>query len=100
MDVISILRKKQQQVTAFEVRVNAEQRHEHPHVFTKAVITYEIVGRAVEEAAVRRAIELSATRYCPAQAMLAKTVPMDLVYEIYEEREGGRELAVKGQWQP
>lgn len=100
MDVISILRKKQQQVTAFEVRVNAEQRHEHPHVFTKAVITYEIVGRGVEEAAVRRAIELSATRYCPAQAMLAKTVPMDLVYEIYEEREGGRELAVKGQWQP
>lgn len=100
MDVISILRKKQQEVTAFEVRVNAEQRHEHPHIFTKAVITYEVTGRGVDEAAVRRAIELSATRYCPAQAMLAKTVPMDLVYEIYEEREGGRELAVKGQWQP
>jgi len=100
MDVISILRKKQQDVTAFEVQVSAEQQHEHPHVFTRAVITYLVTGHNIAEAAVVRAIELSATKYCPAQTMLAKAFPMDLVYEIYEENDGAKELTAKGAWQP
>ncbi len=100
MDVISILRKKQQDVTAFEVRVHAEQQHEHPHVFTQAVITYLITGHNIAEAAVTRAIELSATKYCPAQAMLAQSLPIDLVYEIYEEQDGINKLTITGKWQP
>jgi len=88
MDVISILRKKQQVVTAFDVQVKASQPETHPYVFTHATILYRVTGRSVDEAALRRAIELSATKYCPAQAMLSKAFPMDLVYEIYEE--GGR----------
>jgi len=99
MDVISILRKKQQEITAFDVQVSAEQQHEHPHVFTRAVITYLVTGHNVAEAAVVRAIELSATKYCPAQAMLAKVFPIELVYEIYEENDGAKELVVKGKWQ-
>ncbi|GAB4494835.1 MAG: OsmC family protein [Anaerolineales bacterium] len=100
MDVISILRKKQQDVTAFEVRVHAEQQHEHPHVFTQAIITYLITGHNIAEAAVTRAIELSATKYCPAQAMLAQSLPIDLVYEIYEEQDGINKLTITGKWQP
>lgn len=84
MDVISILQKKRQEVTAFEVAVHADQAAEHPHVFTRAVITYRVTGHAVDEAALLRSIELSATKYCPAQAMLRLAFPMDLVYEIYE----------------
>jgi len=100
MDVISIIRKKQQQVTAFEVQVSAEQQHEHPHVFTKAVITYLVTGHNIDEAAVLRAIELSAVKYCPAQAMLARSFPMDLVYEIYDDKGEAQELVRRGQWQP
>lgn len=101
MDVISILSKKRQDVTAFEVQVYADQQHEHPHVFTQAVITYLVTGRNVDEAAVIRAIELSATRYCPAQAMLAKVFPMTLNYEIYEDKgEGAKELVKQGEWKP
>lgn len=100
MDVISIIRKKQQDVTAFEVQVSAEQQHEHPHVFTRAVITYLVTGHNVAEAAVVRAIELSATKYCPAQTMLAKVFPIELVYEIYEENDRAKELIAKGAWQP
>jgi putative redox protein len=88
MDVISILRKKQQAVTAFEVQVQASQPETHPHVFTRARILYQVTGRSVDEAALIRAIELSATKYCPAQAMLARAFPMDLVYEIYEQGGG------------
>jgi putative redox protein len=97
MDVISILRKKQQVVTAFEVQVNAEQQNEHPHVFTEAVITYVVTGHTIDEAAVTRAIELSATKYCPAQSMLAKVFPMALVYAIYEDQGETKELVKKGQ---
>ncbi len=101
MDVISILAKKKQDVTAFEVKVDAEQAQEFPKVFTRAVITYLVTGHAVDETAVLRAIELSATKYCPAQAMLGKGMPMELVYEIYEdEGSGKRRLAKQGKYQP
>jgi putative redox protein len=100
MDVVSILAKKRQDVTAFEVQVHAEQQSEHPHVFTRAVITYFITGHNVEEAAVVRAIELSATKYCPAQSMLAKAFPMALNYEIYEDNADDKQLVKKGSWVP
>ena len=88
MDVISILQKKKQDVTGFQVRVEASQPETHPHVFTRARITYQVTGRSLDEAALLRAIELSATKYCPAQAMLSKAFPMDLIYEIYENGGG------------
>src|SRR5512141_1424850 len=47
MDVISILRKKQQAVTAFDVQVQASQPEAHPHVFTHARILYKVSGRNV-----------------------------------------------------
>jgi putative redox protein len=99
MDVISILRKKRQEVTRFEVRVDAARADQHPKVFTRAVITYIVAGKGVEEAAVLRAIELSATRYCPAQAMLGAVVTMDLRYEIYEDEDGKERLTAQGAWQ-
>ena len=100
MDVISILQKKRQQVTQFEVRVNAPRSPEYPKVFTSALITYIITGKNVDEAAVLRSIELSITKYCPVQFMLAQVFPMELHYEIYEdEGEGNRRLTSQGIWQ-
>jgi putative redox protein len=84
MDVISILRKKRQDVTNFRVTADAEQADSHPHVFTKIRIHYIVEGNGVDPKAVERAMELSETRYCPAQAMLSPVVPMELTYEIIE----------------
>jgi putative redox protein len=95
MDVISILKKKKQEVTSFEVKVHADQAQDFPKVFTQAVITYSITGHAVDETAVVRAIELSSTKYCPAQAMLGKVVPMELVYEIYEDHGNAKKEMMK-----
>lgn len=72
MDVISILTKKRQEVTAFEVKVHADRLDTHPRVFSDIVIEYIVTGRAIDPAAVERAVELSETKYCPAQAMLNK----------------------------
>lgn len=85
MDVISILRKKRQEVTGFEVQVHAERAKEHPHVFTDIQVTYVVRGRNIDPAAVERAIQLSEEKYCPAQAMLRKAAPIALKYEIVEE---------------
>ena len=85
MDVISILQKKQQDVKGFRVLVHADQSDEHPRVFTRATIEYLVTGNNVDEAAVRRAVELSVERYCPAYAMLSKAFPIALVYTIFDE---------------
>jgi putative redox protein len=95
MDVISILKKKQQDVRLFEVKVQASQAEDFPQVFTHALVTYLVTGHSVDEAAVRRAIELSATKYCPAQAMLGKVVPMELRYEIFEGDAASEHTLVK-----
>ncbi|MFZ5909603.1 MAG: OsmC family protein [Chloroflexota bacterium] len=100
MDVMSILTKKRQQVTAFEVRVEAERAAEHPKVFTSATIEYLVTGRNVDEAAVLRAIQLSAERYCPAQAMFAGVFPMTLRYKIFEAQEEGGKLVREGLYTP
>lgn len=85
MDVISILQKKKQQVRGFKVRVHADRAEEHPKVFTSITVEYIVSGSQIEPAAVERAIELSETKYCPAQAMLGKVVPIQHTYQIIEE---------------
>lgn len=101
MDVISILRKKRQDVTAFEVQVHADRAEEHPKVFTHVVVEYHLTGHDIDEKAVVRAIELSSTRYCPAQGMLKQVVPIELVYHIHEdEGEGESSLVVSGEYTP
>ncbi|MGD0019437.1 MAG: OsmC family protein [Candidatus Limnocylindrales bacterium] len=83
MDVMSILQKKRQTVTRYEVSVSAEQRDGQPAIYTRADVVHLIEGPAVEEAAVRRAIELSATKYCSVAAMLsAGTVEIHHRYRI------------------
>lgn len=98
MDVISILAKKRQDVTAFEVQAHLERAGEHPKVFTRGVLHYEVTGRGVDPAAVLRAIELSTTRYCPAQAMLGRLFPIAQTYAIYElAQDGARREAFRGE---
>ncbi|HVL53466.1 MAG TPA: OsmC family protein [Vitreimonas sp.] len=71
MDVVSILEKKRQIPGEYSVRVEATQRDEYPQVLTRVDIFHELTGSSVTEAGVRRAIQLSATKYCPVNAMLS-----------------------------
>jgi len=72
MDVISILRKKRQQVSGLSVEVQGSQADKHPRVYTRISVLYRVRGQNVDPQAVARAIELSTTRYCPVIAMLGK----------------------------
>jgi putative redox protein len=96
MDVISILQKKKQAVTDFQVQVHAQRADEHPKVFSSAVIEYLVTGKDIDDLALLRAIELSAEKYCPAQAMLSKVFPIQLVYKIFGE--DGKTLVKQGEY--
>jgi putative redox protein len=83
-DVVSILRKKRQDITGFEIHVHAERAQEHPRVFTHIMLEYVVTGRHVEEAAVKRSIELSLGKYCSVHAMLSKAVPIEHTCRVVE----------------
>jgi putative redox protein len=87
MDVISILRKKRQQVIAYTVELHAEQRESPPHYFTQIQIKHRLRGR-IDPAAVRRAIELSETKYCSVSAMMQHTTRIEHSFEIEPVGEG------------
>jgi len=85
MDVASILRKKRQRVSSYRISAIGETRQDaHPHVFTRIGIEHQVEGR-VEAEALRRSIELSATRYCPLIAMLSATVSIEHRYRLLED---------------
>ena len=71
MDVVSIAAKKRQQISSYQVHVDGTQRDEYPQILTSITVTHEVEGPKVEVAAIRRAIELSALKYCPVNAMLS-----------------------------
>ena len=95
MDVISILGKKKVDVAGLEVKVNAERAVDHPQRFIRAVLEYVVRGHNVEEDSVRRAIELSTTKYCSVHAMLKDSFPISIAYSIYE----GDKLVREGTYQ-
>jgi len=84
MDVLSILHKKQQQVTGFEVKVKGERATDHPKVFTQIVVEYIVTGIAISTAGVERAVELSETQYCSAYGMLSKAAKIEHKITILE----------------
>ena len=71
MDVVGILEKKRQVVDSYMIEVTAEQRDEFPQILTRVEVVHVVEGTVVLEQAVRRAIELSATKYCPVNAMIS-----------------------------
>lgn len=84
-DVVSILRKGRQPVESCEVFLDAERADEEPKVFTKIHLHFVVKGRGLKEAQVKRAVELSAEKYCSASIMLGRAgVDISHAYEIVE----------------
>ncbi len=84
MDVISILRKKREPVTGYEVHVSGIRAEEHPMVFVEITVEHVVTGRHIQPEAVARAIQLSKERYCGAGAMLGKVAHLTHTFRIVE----------------
>ncbi len=84
-DVMVILKKSGQDVTACEVSVNADRAETDPKVFTKIHMHFRLRGRALKAKLVEQAIRLSHDKYCSASIMLGKTAEITTDYEVIEE---------------
>ena len=84
MDVISILKKKRQDVTGFEVRAHGLRADDHPKIYTDITLEYVVRGHGVDPKAIERAIELSETKYCSVAGMLKKAANITTTFRVEE----------------
>ena len=81
-DVVLILRKARQAVTHCRVEMEAERADAVPAVFTRIHMVFVVSGTELRESAVRRAVDLSAEKYCSGTAMLRASVEITHEYRI------------------
>lgn len=82
MDVVSILRKKKQELTGLEVTVRGQKAETYPKKYTDIEIDFLIKGRNISEEAVKRAIDLSMNKYCSVKASLEGSTKINFTYRI------------------
>ena len=96
MDVQSIATKKRQTIVDYRIHLRGDQRDEYPQVYTEIDVLHEVTGSDISEAAIRRSIELSATKYCPVSAMIsAGATVVHHRYRIHSS--GSRSYEVEGE---
>jgi putative redox protein len=81
-DVVSILKKSRQAVVDCEVELEAERAEEIPKVFTHIHAHFIVSGNGLDAGKVKKAVELSADKYCSASRMLEKTATITHDFEI------------------
>ncbi len=82
IDVVSILHKSRQQIVDCEVEIEAERAAEIPMVFTKIHVHFIVSGKNLDPDKVRKAVELSADKYCSASKMLEKAAEISHDFEV------------------
>ena len=84
MDVISILKKKRQDVGSFEVRAHGLRADDHPQSFTDITLEFVVHGHNIDPAAIERSIELSRDKYCSVMGTLRKAPQIKTVFRVEE----------------
>ena len=84
MDVVSILKKKQE-INGVEIKVKGEKAEIYPKKFTDIDIEFIVRGRNVSDDAVKRAVGLSMEKYCSVKATLEGSAKITWSYKIIEE---------------
>ena len=84
-DIVMILERMREKVTALDIELEAERASEDPKVFTRVKLIYKLKGRGLKPANVERAVKLSAEKYCSASIMIGKTARIEHDWVIEEE---------------
>jgi len=85
MDVVSILKKKKQDIKGVEIKVKGEKAEDYPKKFTDIKIVFTVRGKNISDDAVKRAVELSMEKYCSVKATLEGSAKVAWSYKIIEE---------------
>ena len=84
MDVVSVLKKKKQDVRGLEINIKGKRAEEHPKKFTDIDIEFVVTGRSISEEAVKRAVNLSMEKYCSVKATIEGCATITFSYRIVE----------------
>ena len=84
-DVVLILQRARQEISACDVQLTAERAETEPKVFTKINLHFTVKGKNLDLAKVERAVKLSHEKYCSATTMLAKTAEITYSIEIQND---------------
>lgn len=84
VDVVSILRKKRQSVSAYRVEIRGHRRADHPRSYKRMEVHHIVTGRNISEQSVAQAIELSEEKYCSVAATLRPTAEIVSSFEVIE----------------
>lgn len=84
-DIVMILERMREKVTALDIALEAERATEDPKVFTHVKLVYKLKGHKLKPANVERAVNLSAEKYCSASLMIGKTAKIEHAWEIEDE---------------
>jgi len=85
MDVVSILKKKKQEVKGLEINVKGEKAENYPKKFTDINLEFIVRGKNISDDAVKRAVELSMEKYCSVKATLEGSAKITWSWKIIEE---------------
>jgi putative redox protein len=89
-DVMDMLKKQRQQVTALQVFADSEREEEAPWRFTRICIRYKISGHDIRPEAVERAVALTEGKYCSIYATLRAAIELVSQVEILQEHSSDR----------
>ncbi len=84
MDVISVLKKKKQEVIDLKVNVKGKLAPEYPKRYTEMNLEFVVTGRGIDEGAVKRAIDLSMDKYCSVKATIEGSAKVNYTFKIVE----------------
>ena len=85
MDVVSMLRTMRVEVTDYQVRIDGDRAEKHPKVYTDIRVEHIFVGTGLAADKIHLAVEKSATRFCPASAMLKKASRIEEFVRIIDD---------------
>ncbi|HUO77790.1 MAG TPA: OsmC family protein [Thermodesulfovibrionales bacterium] len=84
MDVVSVLKKKKQDIRGLEIHIKGKRAEEHPKKFTAIDIEFVVTGHSISEEAVKRAVNLSMEKYCSVKATIEGCATITFSYRIVE----------------
>ncbi len=84
IDVVLMLQKSKQAVTDCQIEISAERSDAVPKIYSKIHVHFKVFGKELNEKKVKRAVDLSAEKYCSVSKMLEATVTMSHDYEVIE----------------
>ena len=88
-DVVEILRKQRQDVTAIDCRADGDQQADPPWTFRRVELVFTIRGRDLDRDRVERAVALSVEKYCSVLSTIAYAATISHATQVVEECEPG-----------